>query len=148
MLATMPREHHYYVYILSNKSRTLYVGVTNNLLSRVEQHRNGELEGFTKRYNIHRLVYFERFKYIGNAITREKELKGWLREKKIALIEAENPTWEDLYLEFVDGTGKQQILRVAQDDKFYRYGSEMGICSGIAIRISSTARYATRWSGR
>jgi putative endonuclease len=93
----MPREHHYYVYILSNKSRTLYVGVTNKLLFRVEQHRNGEFEGFTKRYNIHRLVYFERFQYVQNAIAREKEIKGWLRAKKIALIEAENPTWEDLF---------------------------------------------------
>ena len=116
MLATMPREHHYYVYILANKSRRLYIGVTNKLLTRVEQHRSGEQEGFTKRYNIHRLVYFERFQYIGNAITREKALKGWLREKKIALIEAENPTWEDLYLELTGATNKQQILRVAQDD--------------------------------
>jgi putative endonuclease len=97
MLAMMPREHHYYVYILSNRSRTLYVGVTNKLLFRVEQHRNGEFEGFTKKYNIHRLVYFERFQYVGNAIAREKEIKGWLRGKKIALIVEENPTWEDLF---------------------------------------------------
>ena len=101
MLPMMPREHHYYVYILSNKSRTLYVGVTNKLQFRVEQHRNGEFEGFTKRYNVHRLVYFERFQYVQNAIAREKEIKGWLREKKIALIVVENPTWEDLFPELV-----------------------------------------------
>ena len=118
MLASMPREHHYYVYILANKSRRLYVGVTNKLLIRIEQHRNGEFEGFTKRYNIHRLVYFDRFQYVGNAIAREKEIKGWLREKKVALIEAQNPTWEDLYLSLSGAIGKQQILRVAQDDKF------------------------------
>ncbi len=103
MLAIMPREHHYYVYILSNKPRTLYVGVTNKLLFRVEQHRNGEFEGFTKKYNIHRLVYFERFQHVGNAIAREKEIKGWLREKKIALITEENPTWEDLFPGLVRG---------------------------------------------
>jgi len=103
MLAIMPREHHYYVYILFNKSRTLYVGVTNKLLFRVEQHRNGEFEGFTKKYNIHRLVYFERFQYVGNAIAREKEIKGWLRARKIALIEEENPTWEDLFPSLVRG---------------------------------------------
>jgi putative endonuclease len=99
----MPREHHYYAYILSNNSRTLYVGVTNQLLVRVEQHRAGEFEGFTKKYNIHRLVYFERFQYVGNAIAREKQIKGWLRARKIALIEEENPTWEDLFPSLVRG---------------------------------------------
>jgi len=97
MLALMPREHHYYVYILSNKSRTLYVGVTNKLLVRVEQHRTGECDGFTQRYNIHRLMYFERFQFVLNAIAREKQIKGWLRAREIALIEAENPAWDDLF---------------------------------------------------
>ena len=99
MLATMPKEHHYYIYIVASRSRTLYIGVTNNLSARISDHREGTLDGFTKKYRIHRLVYFERFQYIGNAIAREKELKGWLREKKVALITAANPTWEDLYLE-------------------------------------------------
>ena len=102
----MYEEHHYFVYILSSLSRTLYIGVTNHLNRRVQEHREGIADSFTKRYNIHRLVYFERFQYIGNAITREKELKGWLREKKIALIEAENPTWKDLYLELTGATTK------------------------------------------
>ncbi|MDQ2924878.1 MAG: GIY-YIG nuclease family protein [Acidobacteriota bacterium] len=99
----MPEEHHYYVYILSSRSRTLYVGVTNKLLRRVEEHRDGTFDGFTSKYRIHRLVYFEHFKYIGNAIAREKAIKGWLRIKKVALIEAENPTWEDLYVDLVAG---------------------------------------------
>ncbi len=116
MLAIMLREYSYYVYIVSSKSRTIYIGVTNDLLERVEQHRSGEYDGFTKKYRVQRLVYFERFQYIGNAIAREKELKGWLREKKIALIAADNPTWEDLYLEMVAAPGKKQVLRFAQDD--------------------------------
>ena len=116
MLTTMPKEHRYFVYIVSSKSRTIYIGVMNDLLARVEQHRTGEYDGFTKKYKIQRLVYFERFQYVGNAIAREKELKGWLREKKIALIVAENPTWEDLYVEMVAPPTEKQVLRVAQDD--------------------------------
>jgi putative endonuclease len=99
MLSEMPQEHHYYVYILSSRSRQLYVGVTNDLLRRVEEHRTGEQDGFTAKYKIHRLVYFEKFQYIGNAIAREKQIKGWLRAKKVALIEEGNPAWEDLYLQ-------------------------------------------------
>ena len=116
MLATMPRDYDYFVYILSSRSRTLYVGVTSRLVARVTEHRNGECDGFTKKYRVHRLVYFERFQYVGNAIAREKEIKGWLREKKVALITAFNPTWEDLYLGFVGDTNKKQVLRFAQDD--------------------------------
>jgi putative endonuclease len=92
----MPKEHHYFVYILSSHPRTLYIGVTNNLARRMQEHRNGTANSFTKRYNIHRLVYFERFQYIGNAITREKYLKDFTREEKLALIAASNPTWIDL----------------------------------------------------
>ena len=85
-------------------------------MRRVQQHRSGEYDGFTKNYKIHRLVYFERFAYIGNAIAREKEIKGWIRAKNLALILAANPTWEDLSLEFGGSTGKKQVLRYAQDD--------------------------------
>jgi len=113
----MRKEHEYYVYILSNKSRTLYIGVTNGLFHRVEQHRHGVFDGFTKKYKIHRLVYFERFQYIDNAIAREKQLKGWRRERKIALIEEQNPTWEDIYPLMLRGEWKEkQVLRCAQDD--------------------------------
>ncbi len=92
----MPKEHQYFVYILSSRSRTLYIGVTNNLIRRIQEHREGTADAFTKRYNIHRLVYVERFQYIGNAIAREKFLKHFTREEKLALITAANPTWEDL----------------------------------------------------
>jgi putative endonuclease len=92
-------DHEYYVYILSSRSRTLYIGVTNNLWRRIAQHRTGKADSFTSRYKIHRLVYFERFQYINNAIAREKYLKHFTRQEKIALIEATNPTWEDLTTE-------------------------------------------------
>ncbi len=89
-------EHRYYVYILASKSRTLYIGVTNNLRARVFQHRRGEIGGFTNDYKVHRLVYYEQHAWIQNVIGREKQLKRWRREKKVWLIERENPTWEDL----------------------------------------------------
>jgi putative endonuclease len=89
-------EKRYYVYIMSSRSLTLYVGVTNSVYRRALQHKSGEVEGFTKRYRINRLVYYETFKYIGNAIAREKEIKGWSRAKKLALIKSMNPTWQDL----------------------------------------------------
>jgi len=92
----MGREHRYFVYILTNKSRTLYIGVTGDLLQRLHQHRNKLVEGFTKRYNITELVYFEETSNVTEATAREKQLKGWLRAKKIALIEASNPEWKDL----------------------------------------------------
>ena len=92
----MPREKRYYVYIMASKSRVLYTGVTGFLMARVKQHKQAETEGFTKRYNVNRLVYCEVFRYVNNAITRETEIKKWRREKKVALIETSNPTWEDL----------------------------------------------------
>ena len=90
------REYHFYVYILASRSRTLYIGVTNNLTARVLQHRESRPGTYTSQYKITRLVYHEHFKYVLNAIARESELKDWNRDKKIALIEEFNPTWEDL----------------------------------------------------
>ena len=90
------REYHFYVYILSSRSRDLYIGMTNNLRLRISQHREMRPGTYTAQYNIHRLVYFERFQYVRSAIAREKELKDWTREKKMVLIEKVNPTWEDL----------------------------------------------------
>ncbi|GAB2666613.1 hypothetical protein GCM10026988_39180 [Vibrio panuliri] len=88
------------VYILSNQTRrSIYVGVTTNLKARVWQHQSGICEGFTKRYRINRLVYFELFSDIREAIAREKQLKKWKREWKNNLIEKVNPTWSDLYPE-------------------------------------------------
>ena len=107
---------HFYVYILSSKSRVLYTGITDNIYRRVWEHKNDVNPGFTRDYKVHRLVYYERFQYVNNAIAREKSIKGWLRRKKIALIEAENPTWEDLSASWFDG---KQVLRFAQDDKAF-----------------------------
>jgi putative endonuclease len=92
----------YFVYIMTNRSRTLYTGVTNNLVRRVRQHKTGIGSGFTAKYKLDRLVYFERFEYIQNAIEREKTIKGWLRIKKIALIVSINPSWKDLSAEWYE----------------------------------------------
>ena len=86
----------YYVYIMTNRSKTLYTGVTNDLLRRVYEHKNKMVEGFTKKYNITKLVYYEDTNDVEEAIAREKQIKGWLRRKKIALIESINPEWKDL----------------------------------------------------
>jgi len=86
----------YYVYIMTNKSRTLYTGVTNNLERRVYEHKHKLLPGFTSKYNITKLVYYEAGNDISVAIAREKQTKGWLRAKKIALIENMNPEQKDL----------------------------------------------------
>jgi putative endonuclease len=92
-----PREYHFWVYILSSRSRNLYIGVTNNLRHRTATHREQAPGTHTAHYSIHRLVYFEYFRYIRSAIAREKQLKHWTREQKIKLIERTNPTWEDLF---------------------------------------------------
>ena len=93
------RDHEYYVYILANTFHRLYTGVTNGLAVRVKQHKTAKAS-FTARYGINRLVYFERFQYIQDAIRRETEIKGWLRVKKLALIVQHNPTWRDLSEDF------------------------------------------------
>jgi putative endonuclease len=90
------RERSYFVYIMTNRSKTLYTGVTNNLFRRVWEHKQGNGSKFCARYKADRLVYLERFQYVGNAIAREKKIKGWLRIKKIALIVGQNPVWRDL----------------------------------------------------
>lgn len=86
----------YFTYMIASRSRTLYVGVTGNLHKRVFQHKRKFYEGFSATYHCDRLVWFERFVDVGNAIAREKQLKGWRRAKKIAMIMQSNPTWEDL----------------------------------------------------
>jgi len=101
----------YYVYIMTNKSRTLYTGITNNLERRVYEHKNKLIEGFTKKYNITKLVYYEISNDVKAAITREKQIKGWLRRKKIALIESVNPQWTDLS----EGWFRDTILNSKQD---------------------------------
>jgi methylglutaconyl-CoA hydratase len=113
---------HFYVYIMASKSRVLYTGVTDDIYRRTWEHKNDVNPGFTRDYRVHRLVYYETFKYVGNAIAREKNLKGWLRRKKIALIESENRSWEDLSEAWFDG---KQVLRFAQDDKFFFQDAEL-----------------------
>ena len=90
------RDYLFYVYILSNRSRNLYIGLTNNFRKRIAQHREYRPGTYTARYKIDRLVYYERFGYVLNAIERETELKDWNRARKITLIERTNPIWEDL----------------------------------------------------
>lgn len=93
----------YCVYILASRSRALYTGVTNDIERRLQEHRRGSVPGFTSRYKIFRLVYCENFGDVRDAIAREKEIKGWRREKKIQLIQYRNPSWQDL------SQSKQQI---------------------------------------
>ncbi len=107
----------FYVYILSNKSRTIYVGVTNDLESRVASHKAGIGSEFTNKYRINRLVYFEDFASVTEAIAREKEIKTWIRCRKLALIESVNPTWDDLA------------------DRFRQFPS--GECASFAVWLSS-----------
>ena len=91
------RNHDYWVYILSsNRSTTLYIGIRNNIVRRLSQHRRGEVAGFTKRYRLNRLVWVEHFRNVGDAVACEKKLTGWRRSRKIALIEQTNPRWLDL----------------------------------------------------
>ncbi len=90
--------NHYYVYILASKRNgTLYIGVTNDLIKRVYEHKNDLVEGFTKKYGVHSLVYYEDARDVNSAITREKQMKKWRRQWKIELIEKDNPEWKDLY---------------------------------------------------
>lgn len=90
----------YYVYIMTNYSKTLYTGITSDLIKRVYEHKHKLVEGFTKKYNINRLVYFEETSDVNAAIEREKQIKGWLRRKKITLIESVNLSWRDLSEDF------------------------------------------------
>jgi putative endonuclease len=88
--------HEYWTYIVASLSGTLYIGITNNIERRAWEHKSGQFEGFAREYHGERLVYYEAFGNVLDAIAREKQLKGWRRSKKIALIESQNPRWEDL----------------------------------------------------
>ena len=115
----MRGEKRYYVYIMASRSLTLYTGVTGDIFHRALQHKAGEIDGFTKKYHINRLVYYEVFKYVDKAIAREKQIKAWTRAKRLALIKSENATWQDL----AEGWGqpiKLQIPHFVRDDKNLR----------------------------
>jgi putative endonuclease len=92
----------YYVYIMTSVSGTLYTGVTNDLARRVYEHKAKLIKGFTSRYKINQLVYYEATESIESAILREKQVKGWVRKKKVELIHSMNTDWKDLSLEFMD----------------------------------------------
>lgn len=93
----MPREHRYFVYLLTNwNNKVMYVGMTNDLLRRVHEHRTHVVKGFTEKYNVYKLVYFEETPEVHVALAREKEIKKWRREKKNALVIQVNPEWRDL----------------------------------------------------
>ncbi len=102
---------------MASRSHTLYIGVTNSIVRRVRQHKEHAFPGFTSRYNIDRLVWYETYQYVRTAIAREKQLKGWLRERKIRLIEETNPTWQDRSEDWGSRSSRcrqTQILRRAQ----------------------------------
>ncbi len=92
----MPTQRRYFVYILSSRTKRLYIGVTNDLERRVSQHKRHEIEGFTRTYNIDQLIYYEETDDVHAAISREKQLKGWMRIRKIQLVQDMNPEWHDL----------------------------------------------------
>ena len=98
----MINDRRYYVYLLSNRTRTLYVGVTNDLQRRINEQKSKLVEGFTKRYHLNYLVYFEETADVSVAIAREKQIKSWRRAKKIDLIESSNPQWKDLSLDWYE----------------------------------------------
>jgi putative endonuclease len=102
----------YFVYIMASASRVIYTGVTNDLQRRVWEHKTKQIPGFTCKYNVTRLVFYEEFERVEDAIAREKEIKGWLRKKKVALIEKSNGTWKDLSWGWFDS----EVLRFAQND--------------------------------
>lgn len=114
LLRTM-RNHNYYVYILASDSGTLYTGVTNDLERRVSEHEQGLIEGFSKKYQCHKLIYYEHYTDVRNAIAREKQFKNWNRDKKEKLIKTLNPTWKDLRSEWLRDSST--ALRFARNDK-------------------------------
>jgi putative endonuclease len=113
----MREERNYYVYILGSYSGTLYIGVTGKLRHRIWQHKEHVIEGFTTQYDVTRLLYVEVFHQVSNAIAREKQLKGWRRAKKIALVEESNPQWKDLSREWFE---RPQSLRIVQPEDLRR----------------------------
>ena len=101
-MKNIPSNKQYFVYIMTNRSGTLYIGLTNDIKKRIYQHKNKLINSFTKKYNIDRFLYFETFSDVYSAIAREKVIKGWVRKKKIELINRANPQWSDLSQDWYD----------------------------------------------
>lgn len=110
----MTKQHNYYTYILASDSGTLYIGVTNNLERRISEHQQKIAEGFTKKYNCNKLVYYEHYTDVRTAIERETQLKKWRREKKEHLIAARNPTWSDLSAEWEERDSSAPLSQAAR----------------------------------
>lgn len=98
----MRQQRTFYVYIIANEQRTIYIGMTNDLERRVWEHRHGRVRGFSAKYRVNKLVYIETFEDAPEAIAREKQLKNWRRSKKVALINRQNPDWNDLAAEWFE----------------------------------------------
>lgn len=112
----------YYVYILGSLSGTLYIGITNDLHRRVFEHKQGKVDGFTKQYGVDCLLYWESYDDVLKAIAKERQLKGWRPEKKVALFERVNPSWKDLAKDWYDGRGPSTRLLVQNRDEQPRSG--------------------------
>jgi len=108
-------DRRYYVYIMASRSLNLYTGITDNVCRRALEHKAGTFKGFTEHYNVDRSVYYEVFKYVNNAIAREKQIKAWTRAKRLALSKSFNPTWQDLAERWGEKI-ELQIPRYARDD--------------------------------
>ena len=125
----------YYVYIMSSQRRVLYTGVTNDLVERTFQHKTGAVAGFTSKYKATQLVYYESYDDVRNAIRREKEIKGWLRQKKVALIERADPKWKDLSLGWFNRQSDEKLR------KMFASLNRMGDASTLQVlRRRSVAR--------
>lgn len=132
----MRTQKSYFVYILGSLSGTLYIGATNDLQRRVFQHKQHDIEGFTKEYDVDRLVYWETFYDVRNAIDRERQLRGWRREKKIALIKSMNPQWKDLSREWYGSRGPStrpaKPAGLAQYDSHQEFVQKNEMTPGLA----------------
>jgi putative endonuclease len=130
----------YYVYILTSRSGVLYIGITNDLERRMLEHKTGVVEGFTKQYRVNRFVHYETITNPDEATAREKQLKNWRREKKVWLIERENPKWEDLsdQADFLAARGPSTSLRSARDDN--RASTTQPVIPSEAIRSIAQSR--------
>ncbi len=128
---------------MASRSLNLYTGITNSIYRRASQHECGEIDGFTKRYNINRLVYYEIFHQVGNAIAREKQIKSWTRAKRIALIRARNPTWQDL----AEGWGRKPNYRsLGALDEFGNSSGLLGMTTGDGLCRCLTSRgFCEKW---
>ena len=141
----------YYVYIITNKTKSvLYTGITSNLEGRVWQHKTKEIKGFSSRYNVNQLVYYEEYQYVEDAIRREKQLKGWKRQWKEDLIRKLNPLWEDLSLDWYNRDSRtslewQTFIKIRNDVLYYCHSEFDSESLLIVVRIFRFDELRSRW---